>query len=129
MKGSPEVALPGFPFANPFQLLHPDGTHATGEATVHQLREMVERREYLRLAPFVRGNESAYRALDEEHRRDVEAYYWGSREVQGALHLSRTTLYIRRMHICRVLLAELRRASVPTYAFPGGVFMAGVAGA
>lgn len=91
---------------------------------VVQLWETDEWREYLRLAPLVRGIEAAYRALDEEHRRVVEAYYWRWPEAQGALHLSRTTLYMRRMHICRVVLAELRRAGVQTYRDPGGVWRA-----
>lgn len=90
---------------------------------VTQLWDTDQYREYQRLEPLVRAIETAYKSLDEEHRKVMEAYYFGYPEAQEALHLSRTALYQRRMHICRVTLRALREAGIPTYADPGGVLV------
>ncbi|MBX5476784.1 MAG: hypothetical protein IRZ18_06645 [Clostridia bacterium] len=89
---------------------------------VMQLWRTPAYQEYRRLEPLVRAIENAYRSLDEEHRRVMEAYYWRWPEAQAALNLSRSTLYRRRMRICRVVLRELRRAGVRTYRDPGGTW-------
>ncbi|MBE3589994.1 MAG: hypothetical protein IMW98_08470 [Firmicutes bacterium] len=112
----------------------PDGDQPRASGTNHisdhvpvavqQLWSSPQYREYQRLEPLVRAIETAYKSLDEAHRKVLEAYYWGWPEARAALGISRTALYHRRMQICRVTLRALRDAGIQTYADPGGVLRA-----